>query len=529
MPVLDNPNIRSVMMYILANTLGRNIWDGQVFAAYVFMVTGSSNTMVGNLAGVSGMTVVCLGPLSGYLADRMDRLTILKRISLVGATACILMSIVIINGAYNPLLLMMLLWGCFQAFTGPAMDSYLADVTAAGERSEVFSYQTMIRQMAGAIGPVLTIVIFSTRGNDWDISTLKLVIVVGLCVNLVAMLLLYSLKGGEVTHNALAALPPLSLSQPQTQTQSGVVYNPVAQAEEDGLLEQEPDQEEGGNTVGETTSPSSSSVSSSPLKSEAPIDGPPSKSTGTGADADADDAENCSCVALKDINYVAAMIAFSDIITGLASGMTVKFFPIFFMEVLNMDPIAVNVLFLLCPILSGSLTWINTKYVSKYFGRIPTVVSWKFLGTSLLLSISYMAQFGAQYAVAVGTIFIIRTGVMNSSKPLTKSIINDIVPKHQRGRWNSLESINAATWSGSAFVGGMLVDRYGFVMNFAATACLQLVATLPLLAIAKYVQSEGQASGSVGSTSDRKGAVGVEMSVMTERVNERVGVSPALP
>ena len=54
---------------------------------------------------------------------------------------------------------------------------------------------------------------------------------------------------------------------------------------------------------------------------------------------------------------------------------------------------------------------------------------------------------------AIVAVFLVRTVMMNTTKPLTRSIVMDAVPKHQRGRWNGLESINAATWAGSAVMG----------------------------------------------------------------------------
>jgi predicted MFS family arabinose efflux permease len=79
---------------------------------------------------------------------------------------------------------------------------------------------------------------------------------------------------------------------------------------------------------------------------------------------------------------------------------------------------------------------------------------------------------------------------MNSSKPLTKSIIMDVVPKTQRARWNAAESINGATWAGSAMLGGYLIDRYGIVPNFLTTAVLQMSSLIPLVLIARSVPSE---------------------------------------
>lgn len=63
---------------------------------------------------------------------------------------------------------------------------------------------------------------------------------------------------------------------------------------------------------------------------------------------------------------------------------------------------------------------------------------------------------------------------MNSVKPLTKSIIMDIVPKEQRAKWTAAEAINMASWSGSAMLGGYLIDKYGIVPSFITTAVLQV-------------------------------------------------------
>lgn len=37
-----------------------------------------------------------------------------------------------------------------------------------------------------------------------------------------------------------------------------------------------------------------------------------------------------------------------------------------------------------------------------------------------------------------------------------------------------MESVNAATWSGSAMLGGYLIDRHGIILNFVVTAIFQV-------------------------------------------------------
>jgi hypothetical protein len=66
----------------------------------------------------------------------------------------------------------------------------------------------------------------------------------------------------------------------------------------------------------------------------------------------------------------------------------------------------------------------------------------------------------------------------------------DCVPESSRGRWNSWESVTGFTWSGSAALGGLLIDRYSYRVCFVVTALIYSVASLPLLLIASSVRSE---------------------------------------
>jgi MFS family permease len=245
----------------------------------------------------------------------------------------------------------------------------------------------------------------------------------------------------------------------------------------------------------------------------------------------------CSYSCCSNLLLVPAMIAGSDVITGLASGMTVKFFPIFFLFVLDLKPIEVQIIYLLTPFAIAFNAPILQEF-SKKHGRITVTCIVKSLGVCLLLLLAFLTlettdnketlphesfvdddnwidggtdksgNIPQEQVHAAATeenprrnpglwtwviivVYLVRTALMNSTKPLTKSVLMDFVPKSQRGRWQSLESVNAATWSGSAVVGGYLIDRYGFAGIFAATAVLQGVTILPLLRIRHLVPLEG--------------------------------------
>lgn len=77
----------------------------------------------------------------------------------------------------------------------------------------------------------------------------------------------------------------------------------------------------------------------------------------------------------------------------------------------------------------------------------------------------------------------------------------DNVPQEERGKWSALESVNMFSWSGSAALGGVLVGAVGLLPLFVATGCVQLTATLALIALFGHdtieeTLSEAESTGS---------------------------------
>merc|ERR1712060_807518 len=75
----------------------------------------------------------------------------------------------------------------------------------------------------------------------------------------------------------------------------------------------------------------------------------------------------------------------------------------------------------------------------------------------------------------------------NAKGLLVRALTMDLVPLSMRGRWNSLLSISAFTWSGSAALGGIIADAAGdYRVTFIVTACIysvSLVMQFPTLAM----------------------------------------------
>ena len=62
--------------------------------------------------------------------------------------------------------------------------------------------------------------------------------------------------------------------------------------------------------------------------------------------------------------------------------------------------------------------------------------------------------------------------------------------KKHRAKWNALESLNVFSWSGSALLGGILIDEFGYQKTFLITATLQGISALCLLPLLVLVQAE---------------------------------------
>ena len=112
--------------------------------------------------------------------------------------------------------------------------------------------------------------------------------------------------------------------------------------------------------------------------------------------------------------------------------------------------------------------------LSKRMGRVLTVMVTRSFGISILLAVACMRPLWSQWQIILPMMWV-RMDIMNCTGALTQSIMNDYAPKKTRGRWNALDSVRAVGWSGSAAVGGFLVDKYGYQRSFIITACATAV------------------------------------------------------
>jgi len=187
-------------------------------------------------------------------------------------------------------------------------------------------------------------------------------------------------------------------------------------------------------------------------------------------------------------SQIPLVLVLTDLVTAVASGMTVKFFPIFFQDRCGFSPVLVNAILASTTAVMAVFTW-GCQLLSRPLGRLGAAFATKIVGVGLLVAMALMRPLWTN-PWAISPVFLARTALMNCGAPLIKSVAMDYVPKKQRGKWNALDSVTQFGWSGSAVLGGVLLQRYGFGVVFLLTAATQLVGNLPYILIHPIVPAE---------------------------------------
>ena len=436
-------NVPLALAYTAFIFAGRSVWSQSVLSTYVFLLRHHDYRAVGIITAAMGLAQLVTSFPSGYLADRYRRDVLLRVASVVASGAIASTLYAIWHNHYHALVLGLSVWGSYWGISNTALSAIFADSIPTGQRSYYFTQRSLLVNLGFATGPVVSLILFAVLGDEWKIRDCAVVLAAGQAVCLPALVLLWFLSddhiveaneatnqsGGNTTENA----PPAEESN----------------TENDALVEVLPPH----------------------ALNESPIN------------------DNPRWGCLHSGRRVAIMIATADLFSGLASGMSIRYFPIFFVENLRMGPVLVQVLYMLSPLFIAVCMQMS-QYLSTRHGRCRVSVAFKWIGIALMytLVVIYRAE-TTRWLVA--TIYIVRTAFINSTGALTRSVLMDHVPPSERGRWAALESLNMFSWSGSAALGGYLVGYIGMIPLFCTTAAIQFLATMPLVVLSWDEKLEG--------------------------------------
>ena len=349
------------------------------------------------------------------------------------------------------------IWGLFWGITNTSVSALFADSILDGDRSNYFTQRMVVQVLGNTCGPLGALIMFFKLGDDWTTEECAVVICAGQCLAVPALVLLCFMN-------------------------DDYCISSIGDDDDDDDVDDDGDSDDEEDHSCEAQETSGDDDLEEALIQEE------SNSTQNATQDDDHEHQQQDFLGIPSARVVPVLVVSADIMSGLAAGMSIRYFPIFFLDNLNLSPANVQIVFIACmtfmAVIGKLVQWVGTK-----IGRVQTTLVCKWTGACLLLSMIHAYNSGMS-ALTVCTLYVFRTGLMNAPSALTKSVLMDHVPKEERAKWSALESVNMFSWSGSAVVGGFLVDAEGILFNFSVTTALQLLATIPLVLVFRRVQSE---------------------------------------
>jgi hypothetical protein len=359
-----------------------DIWQESVMSLFVYMITNESNFYVGLLTGITGATQIVSAPLIAVCCEKISRVVILKVASGVGMLAVIFTIIAVSLSKYYILLSCMIIWGLFWSCVNPAMDALIADSVDKGSRSRVYIWRYSMVILGSAAGPTVSLTMFATLGNDWKLNECKFVILLGLVLFFIPLIILTQFEStsssssittdhsankdsAESVSTVNLEMKPMMLSSESIESGKSLFSTPVSmnkfaslhsedveEVDEEGdIAEQDdisPHIECTEESIDETDKIKLMNYEMQPLKQTNSTSSIEKSQSLQVPETTLDSATDISSgyILCYNIPLTPAVIAFGDIVSGLASGMTIKFFPIFFMKNLHMKPMEISLLYM---------------------------------------------------------------------------------------------------------------------------------------------------------------------------------------
>lgn len=182
---------------------------------------------------------------------------------------------------------------------------------------------------------------------------------------------------------------------------------------------------------------------------------------------------------LKRWFVVALSVNVFFIVTLMANGMTVRYFNLYFTQVLRFSPTKLCLLNMVCRVFIAAFVQL-AKPLTKNFGRTNVAIVLHLASAVATLGIYGGGFFNPTQFVACGC-YLLRFACLQTRDPILTSITMDLVPERQRSRWAALNSLRSLSFSASAVLGGYLADEFGYEYSFSVTVVALLASTVIML------------------------------------------------
>lgn len=167
-------------------------------------------------------------------------------------------------------------------------------------------------------------------------------------------------------------------------------------------------------------------------------------------------------------------MALTDFIMALASGMTIKYFPIFFKDQVGLAPASMCLIYAVSPIALSGSAYIS-QVTSRFMGRASTLALNRGIGIGLLYILAAHPEIWRTPALVI-PLYIVRSSMMNCNYALKKSILSDYEGLSKgKSIWKAVDLFTSYAWAASPILGGWLIKAHCFQVTLFMTVALQLL------------------------------------------------------
>ena len=394
-------NVKLLVSIAFLESLSNSIWAGTFLSAYLLEKTGGSNLGVGAIEAVSGVTELIAALPIGWLADKLGK----ARIGKIGMTlgvsklAVLATAIVLQVSASRALMLFtigMVIDGFVEGFIDGPFDALLADSVRSGQRSTSYFVMSVARNIARTTGPAITIMYFSLSSNVWHIHSIEIVILIGLSLSLPLSVMSWFLVEADADADAAERRRRRSSSSSSLSSKG---------ADDD--------------------------KSAAPMPADAATEKTPLLLTDDVAIAVAQEDE--ADIMVRRYTYlwlIPYLLLAADIVGAIGSGMTIKFFPLWWKQDVRLTPVGVQIINLISPlavIASSSCSVL----LSRKIGRVQVCMLWNGLGAGALALLVVLYRRGVSVPI-LALVYIIRNMMVRGTYAVEESVLMDAVPRHMR-------------------------------------------------------------------------------------------------
>ena len=494
------------------------MWSFSVLSGFLYVLVDNSNWAVGLAEGIQGASQALAAICAGIMADRWRRDRVLCMAGVIGiiAVGCTMAAA---SGAgisglgyreqYLGMCVALGLWGAYQGFWNTGLETIFSDSIPKQQRSKPLTNKYILQLVSTMTGPLIAVCLFVYFGDHWSLPQLRIALLVGAGLCIPPAMILFTFRDEDmVKRRQRGRSEGRSGGLDATRSAPREIENPLLSDHKAPV-----DATRGAASFSADSQPALLPTPSMWHIASLPINDNESSNPAGGGNVDSETNADLllppvaeaglseahsfhtshSLHGVLDSSDKAKRVPYitiaADIISGFGSGMTIKFYPLFFKNKLHLSPIQVNLIYVGLPI-AMALGSQFAQVLRRRIGRAQTCILFGYLGAVCLAAISQLS-IRPDYALPqiLIPIYVLSTA-QHCTRPLKKSILMDYVPKRTRARWNSVDSVTRFGWSGSAVLGGYLVDRFDYSVTFLVTAAMQALASTILFLLVPIVKIE---------------------------------------